>query len=55
MSEVVRDMWAAEETARRRIRSVTGREHLRRIADRVIPRRVAPLQSPLPLHPAFAR
>src|SRR5690606_16608538 len=43
------------QTARRRIGSAAAPKRLRRIADRAIPRRVAPLQSPLPLHPALAR
>ncbi|QDV41927.1 hypothetical protein Enr13x_17700 [Stieleria neptunia] len=49
MSEWVLDDNRSVQTPLRRRGPVEGTKHLRRIADQVIPRRVAPPQSPSPL------
>ncbi|QDV44354.1 hypothetical protein Enr13x_42190 [Stieleria neptunia] len=49
MSEWVLDDNRSVQTPLRRCGPVEGTKHLRRIADQVIPRRVAPPQSPSPL------
>ncbi|QDV45394.1 hypothetical protein Enr13x_52730 [Stieleria neptunia] len=50
MSEWVLDDKRSVQTPLRRRGPVEGTKHLRRIADQVIPRRVARPQSPSPLH-----